>query len=252
MKSTLLPLAILVGLASCGTSEPPVAKYRVVKEYPHDPTAFCQGFLVHDGKFYEGTGRYGTSGVRRVDIETGTVEARFDLPQHLFGEGIAVFGDELYQLTWKSGQVHVYDLATLAPTRKLAYTGDGWGLTTDGKSMIRSDGSDAIIFHDPESFAEERRIHVNLNGSPVREINEMEWVDGEIWANVWKKEYLVRISPKNGNVLGWIDLRGLFDPDSVPDPDSVLNGTAWDPVGKKLYLTGKLWPKVFEVEVVEP
>lgn len=252
MKPFFLPFAILLGLASCGTGEPPVWKYQVLQTYPHDSAAFCQGFLIHEGKFYEGTGRYGTSSVRKVDMETGTVEARFDLPQHLFGEGIAVYGDELYQLTWKAGQVHVYDLATLEPKRKLSYTGDGWGLTTDGKSMIRSDGSDAIIFHDPESFAEERRIHVNLNGSPVREINEMEWVDGEIWANVWKKEYIVRIDPKDGDVLGWVDLRGLFDTNSVPDPDSVLNGIAWDAGAEKLYVTGKLWPEVHRLNLVEP
>lgn len=252
MKSSLLCTAILLGLASCSAGEPPVAKYNIVQSFPHDGAAFCQGFLVHEGKFYEGTGRYGTSSVRRVDMETGSVEARQDLPSHLFGEGIAIFGDELFQLTWKAGTVHIYDLATMEPKRKLTYSGDGWGLTSDGKSLIRSDGTDTLYFHDPKDFAEQRRIRVNLDGAEVREINEMEYVEGEIWANVWKKEYIVRISPKNGNVLGWIDLRGLFDVNSVADPDSVLNGIAWDAGAKKLYVTGKLWPEVFELKVVEP
>jgi len=246
----LTPLRALVWallFTACGQDR--VVGYRVVAEHDHDPRAYTQGFLWHDGFFYESTGRYGTSSVRRVTPETGKVEARHDLPSHLFGEGLAVYGDRLVQLTWKAHTARVYDLASLAPLKEFTYETEGWGLTSDGTHLIVSDGTNLLSFRDPETFEEKRRVRVKEGQLPIDQLNELEYVEGQIWANVWKSDMIARIDPEDGQVVGWIDLTGLFDHRSIPDQDAVLNGIAYDPKSRHIFVTGKLWPKVFQIEL---
>jgi glutamine cyclotransferase len=227
-----------------------VSTYEVVKAYPHDPLAYCQGLLFSDGHLYESTGRENASSVRRVELETGKVLQRTELPPPLFGEGLARVGDRLIQLTWTNKVARIYDANTLAPLDQFEYQGEGWGLTYDGENLIQSDGSEVLVFRDPKTFAEVRRVRVLNAGQPVTQINELEMVEGEIWANVWKFDVILRIDPQTGKVLGFVDLTGIFDRRTIPDPDAVLNGIAYDPVSKRLFVTGKLWPKLFEIKVV--
>jgi glutamine cyclotransferase len=224
--------------------------FRVVKEYPHDPRAYCQGLVFDDGLLHESTGQRGSSSVRTVKLESGEILRRTDLPPYLFGEGLARVGDRLIQLTWEEGVARVYDRATLRPLNQFEYEGEGWGLTFDGTHLIQSDGSEVLTFRDPTSFKPVRRVRVLMRGAPVKELNELEMVEDELWANVWKRNYLVRIDPATGEVLGIVDLAGLFDHRSIPSNDAVLNGIAYDPEGERLFVTGKLWPKLFEIEVV--
>lgn len=227
-----------------------LSTYEVVKAYPHDPQAYCQGLLIDGGQLYESTGRNGTSSVRRVELETGKVLQRTDLPVALFGEGLAKVGDRLIQLTWTSGVARIYDARTLIAQDQFEYQGEGWGLTYDGENLIQSDGSEVLVFRDPKTFAEVRRVRVLNAGKPVTQLNELEMVEGEIWANVWKFDVIVRIDPRSGEVLGFVDLAGIFDHRTLPDPDAVLNGIAYDASSRRLFVTGKLWPKVFEIKVV--
>jgi glutamine cyclotransferase len=224
--------------------------YRVVAEYPHDPEAYCQGLIYADGVLFESTGRNGTSSVRRVELATGAVLMKTQLPASLFGEGLALVGDRLIQLTWEQGVARIYDRETLRALDQFEYEGEGWGLTYDGRHLIMSDGSEVLTFRDPTTFAAVRKLRVLSKGAPVQQLNELEMVDGELWANIWKKDYIVRIDPDTGTVLGFVDLAGLFDHSVLPDPDSVLNGIAYDPASERLFVTGKLWPKLFEIEVV--
>lgn len=228
-----------------------VQGFRVVQAYAHDPEAYCQGLVFDDGVLHESTGQYGTSSVRTVELETGRVLRRTELPEHLFGEGLAQVGERLIQLTWKGGVARQYERATLKPFDQFEYEGEGWGLTFDGRHLIMSDGSEMLVFRDPATFKEVRRVRVLAKGAPVFNLNELEMVGDELWANVWKKDHLVRIDPKSGEVLGYVDLKGLFDHSAVPDEDAVLNGIAYDPASKRLFVTGKLWPKLFEIEVVD-
>ncbi|PCJ55610.1 MAG: glutamine cyclotransferase [Planctomycetota bacterium] len=253
-RHLLLPLA---ALSFCGcTSDPsepkPLQGYRIVNTFPHDPLAYCQGLIFHGGKLMESTGQYGQSSVRRVDLDSGSVEKRMPLDPRLFGEGLTIHNGELWQLTWKAGIAHVLDPETLEIKRKVKYTGDGWGITSDGTHLITSNGTETVTFRDPETFKEIRSIQVHDGEIPFDFINELEWIDGEIWANVWKREYIVRINPKNGQLNGWIDLRGLYDTNLNPHPDSVLNGIAWDKATNRIFVTGKLWPSLFEIEVLPP
>jgi glutamine cyclotransferase len=229
---------------------------RVVATYPHDTQAFTQGLVVHDGTLFESTGQEGHSNVRHVELATGRVLRRVDIPYPLFGEGIAVLGGRVYQLTWKSERGYVYDAATLAPVDSFTYEGEGWGLTTDGTKLYMSDGSSTLRVVDPTGFRVERTIPVTEAGQQVYYLNELEWVDGEIWANVWMTDLVARIDPTTGNVVGWIDLAGLLSPAEIRAPNGqplvdVTNGLAWDPSSKRLLVTGKLWPKLFAVEVVK-
>lgn len=224
--------------------------FRVVHEYPHDPGAYCQGLVFDGGLLHESTGQHGTSSVRTVELESGKVLRKTDLPYNLFGEGLALVGERLIQLTWEQGVARVYDRATLKPLDQFEYEGEGWGLVYDGTSLIQSDGSEFLTFRDPKTFKEVRRVRVLSKGAPVKELNELEMVEGELWANVWKRNYLVRIEPATGEVVGVIDLSGIFDASAIPNNDAVLNGIAYDPEAKRLFVTGKLWPKLFEIEVV--
>jgi len=225
----------------------PRSGYRIVREYPHDRTAFTQGLEYHDGFFYEGTGLIGRSSIRKVKVETGEVVQRRDVPSQYFGEGITVWKSSLIELTWQSRVAFVYDRTTFAPTRTFTYAGEGWGLTNDGHSLIMSDGSAALRFLDPDTFAERRRVTVT-DGVPIPALNELEWVRGELFANVWQTNLVARIAPATGRVLGWIDLTGLLSPAESAGVD-VLNGIAYDAAGDRLFVTGKLWPKVFEIKV---
>jgi len=247
----LIVAAIGLILWSLRSTELPMYDFEVVARFPHDPAAYSQGLLFDEGALLESTGRFGTSSVRRVNLESGEELLRSDLPDSLFGEGLTRLGDRLYQLTWQSGIARVYAAKDFALLDQVTYEGEGWGLTTDGQYLIRSDGSNLLRFHDPETFEEVRRVRVHVDDQPVDRLNELEWVDGEIWANVWKFDYIARIDPGTGEVLGWIDMTGLFDYQALPDPESVLNGIAYDPESKRVFVTGKLWPWVFEIDVFE-
>jgi len=231
-----------------GGTSLPVFGYTVVHTYPHDHDAFTQGLQVVDGVFYEGTGLNGRSSIRKVKIETGEVLQKRDVPQQYFGEGITVRGSELFQLTWQSGVVLVYDRQTLAPKRQHKYTGEGWGLTQDKSSLIMSDGSEYIRFIDPAGFKEKSRVRVTAAGAPLKNLNELEYVKGEIYANVWQTDYVARIDPASGKVNGYIDFRGLLTAREREGTD-VMNGIAYDEATDRLFITGKLWPRVFEVRV---
>jgi len=227
----------------------PVYGYTVVQTFPHDRDAYTQGLQFLDGNLYEGTGLHGRSSIRRVRLETGEVLQRQDIAAEYFGEGITVRGTDLFQLTWQSGVAFVYDHKTFAPRRTFRYSGEGWGLTQDASGLIMSDGTDALRFLDPATFAERRRIHVAAAGQPIRELNELELVNGEIFANVYMTDWVARIDPRSGRVNSWIDLRGLLTERERASTD-VLNGIAYDERGGRLFVTGKLWPKLFEVRLV--
>jgi glutamine cyclotransferase len=226
-----------------------VAAVRQVKTYPHDPQAFTQGLVWADGRLYESTGRFGESSLREVTLETGEVVRRVDLPERYFAEGLALLGDRLYQLTWQNGVGFIYDRATFAKVDSFTYQGEGWGLTTDGTSLILSDGSSALRFIDPESYAVTRTVEVKDGDRYVEQLNELEWVKGEVWANVWHQDQIARIDPATGRVKGWLDVAQLLPDARARDAEAVPNGIAYDAAGDRLFLTGKLWPVLFEVSV---
>ena len=238
-----------------GCGEQPTADGRsgevavVVRQFPHDTTAYTQGLIFRDGVLYEGTGQLGRSTLRRVALETGEVLQRVDLPADRFGEGVAIVGDRIYQLTWTSGVAYVFDRATLALQDSFTYQGQGWGLAYDGESLIMSDGSSRLRFLDPATFEVRREIEVRDGGAPLTEINELEWVDGQILANVYRTDYIVRIDPQSGSVVSWIDARDVYPSSQRPSYTDVLNGIAWDAATNRLFITGKLWPVLFEVEI---
>ncbi|HJZ71253.1 MAG TPA: glutaminyl-peptide cyclotransferase [Vicinamibacterales bacterium] len=224
--------------------------YQVVRSYPHDHEAFTQGLQYLDGVFYEGTGLNGRSSIRRVELETGKVLQRRDVPQQHFGEGITVFKSDLIELTWQTHVAFVYDRTSFEPRKQFSYPGEGWGLTHDGASLIMSDGTDELRYLDPVTFAEKRRLKVTAAGAPLRNLNELEYVKGEIFANVWQTDYIARIAPSTGKVTAYVDLRGLLTPSERAGTD-VLNGIAYDEAHDRLFVTGKLWPKVFEIKLVK-
>ena len=229
-------------------SPAPVFGYTIVRSYPHDPRAFTQGLVFSDGFLYEGTGQYGQSSIRKVRLETGEVWQLKRLERHYFGEGIALWKNSLIQLTWQSGVGFAYDRETFERTGTFSYKGEGWGLTQDGASLIMSDGTSQLRFLNPKTFKETKRLTVRNAGMPVEQLNELEFVRGEIFANIWNRERIARISPKTGQVTGWIDLRGLLAPSEAAGVD-VLNGIAYDAAGNRLFVTGKLWPRLFEIRI---
>lgn len=249
-----LPVVILALLAAVAMTSPsaqrvaPVAGYQIVRSFPHDPQAFTQGLVYHDGFLYEGTGLNGRSSIRKVRLENGEVLQIQPLESRYFGEGIAIVGNRLIQLTWQTETGFVYDLATFKRLQTFGYKGEGWGLVHDGTRLIMSDGSAWLRILDPVTMKETGRLQVKDAGRPVPQINELEMVKGEIYANVWGSDRIVRISPANGTVLGWIDLKGLLSPRESVGVD-VLNGIAYDANGDRLFVTGKLWPRVFEIRV---
>lgn len=224
--------------------------YEIVNVYPHDVRAFSQGLVFADGFLYEGTGQYGQSSLRQVDLESGKVLKYVPLPREIFGEGIAISGSQIIQLTWQNRVGLVYDKESLKPQSTFRYKGEGWGLTTDGQRLVMSDGSATLRFLDPKTFRVVDTVTVHSRGAPVDRLNELEYVEGEIYANVWGSDRIARISPRTGEVLGWIDLTGLLTPAERGNIDAVLNGIAYDAQAKRLFVTGKLWPKLFEIRVV--
>jgi glutamine cyclotransferase len=224
--------------------------YRIVHTYPHDPHAFTQGLVFVDGHLYESTGRKGQSSLRMIDLETGRVLQDQPVDSNYFAEGLTDWGSTLVQLTWESHLGFVYDRFSFRLLRRFSYSGEGWGLTHDGKSLILSDGTPSLRFLDPSTFKEVRRITVKVRGKRVTDINELEFIDGQVWANIWHSDRIARISTRTGKVLGWMDLTGLLPPGDRSDPEAVLNGIAWDAGHRRLFVTGKLWPKLFEIEVV--
>jgi len=228
----------------------PEYTFEVVRHLPHDSTAFTQGFTFYNGFFYEGTGRQGQSSLRQVEPDSGRVVRNVDLAPDLFGEGVTVLGNEVIQLTWTSHIGFVYNLSDLHLLRTFKYSGEGWGLTTDGRDLFMSDGSAEIRVLDASTFAEKKRIKVSDGGKAVEQLNELEFVEGEIYANVWHSDRIARISPETGRVVGWIDLTGLLGPFYQREAEAVLNGIAYDSRGKRLFVTGKLWPKVFEIRTI--
>jgi glutaminyl-peptide cyclotransferase len=233
-----------------GTKHPPEYTFKVVRQFPHDPTAFTQGLAYRDGYFYEGTGLNGRSSLRQIRVQTGEVVRQVDLAAQFFGEGVTLLGNEVIQLTWQSHIGFVYQLGDLHWMRSFSYSGEGWGITTDGRQIFMSDGSPEIHVLDSSTFLEKRRLKVHDGSAPVAQLNELEFVEGEIFANVWHSDRIARISPQTGEVVGWIDLTGLLSLPQRSDPDAVLNGIAYNPQGKRLFVTGKLWPAIFEIQVI--
>jgi glutamine cyclotransferase len=228
----------------------PVYGYTIVHTYPHDRDAFTEGLFYLDGFLYEGTGLEGRSSIRKVKLETGEVVQRHDIDAKYFGEGIVTWGSELFELTYTSGIGFVYDRQTLVQKRTFRYTGEGWAFTKDAHGLIMTDGTDALRFLDPVTLAERRpRLKVTADGKPLKNINELEYVKGEILSNVWQTDYLARINPDTGKVTGWVDLRGLLTPRESASAD-VLNGIAYDEKDDRLFVTGKFWPKLFEIKLV--
>ena len=232
-----------------GQSEAKKVAYEVVNSYPHDSQAFLQGLVWHDGGFYESTGQYGRSTLRRVEFPSGTVVKSKPLPSNIFGEGLALVGNKLYQLTWQEKKAFVYDKDSFELLQEFSYPMEGWGLAYDGKQLILSDGSSDLIYFDPQTFKEVRRLHVTMNGAPVPNLNELEFIAGEIWANIWHKDWIVRIDPASGRVNSYLDLQDLLSPAERRNPEAVLNGIAYDAQTKRLFVSGKLWPKIFELRL---
>jgi len=245
----LLLLSLLLSFSArpCAAAD----TYRIVHVYPHDPQAFTQGLIYLDGHLYESTGLNGRSTLRMDDLESGRVLQSVPVPAQYFAEGLTEWGSTLIQLTWQTHVGFVYDRFSFRQLRTFTYSGEGWGLTHDTKNLILSDGTATLRFLDPKTFREVRHIVVKDHGSPVTELNELEFVHGQIYANVWLTDRIVRISPVTGKVLGWLDLSGLLPAGERDDEHgAVLNGIAWDAAHDRLFVTGKLWPKLFEIKIV--
>jgi glutamine cyclotransferase len=255
MRLAGLLLFLLLGPAPALAQSPaaiPVYGFEVVHRYPHDPGAFTQGLEFRNGELLESTGRY-PSTVRRVRLEDGVVLQRRELDARYFGEGLTAFGDRVLTLTWRGGKGFIWGLDDLEPAGEFAYSGEGWGLTHDTTRLILSDGTPTLRFLDPQTLAEIGRVPVTVQGQPLAQLNELEWIEGQVLANVWQTDFIVRIDPTTGRVNGIIDLTGLMPDRSGLDPtNAVLNGIAWDPDGRRLFVTGKNWPTLFEIRLTGP
>jgi glutamine cyclotransferase len=251
-RRTLAALAVLAAAVSCAFAADTykAETYKIIHAYPHDPKAYTQGLIYLDGHLYESTGLNGRSSLRMEDLETGRTLQSQPVASKYFAEGLTNWGSTLIQLTWLAHTGFVYDRFSFRQLRTFHYEGEGWGLTQDGAHLILSDGTATLRFLDPETFRVVRRIAVSDHGAPVTELNELEYVRGEIYANVWHTDRIARISPATGKVLGWLDLAGLLPAGQHSDPEAVLNGIAYDDAHRRLFVTGKLWPKLFEIEVV--
>jgi len=245
-----LTLALCLLACSLAAHAQPTDTYQVVHAYPHDAQAFTQGLIYLDGHLYESTGIKGQSSLRMEELETGRILEFHEVPSQYFAEGLTDWGSTLIQLTWVTHIALVYDRTTFHQLRTFTYPGEGWGLTQDGTSLILSDGTASLRFLDPATFRELRRITVRDHGAPVTELNELEFIHGQVYANIWHTDRIARIDPASGKVLGWIDLAGLLPKDQRSNPEAVLNGIAWDDQHQRLFVTGKLWPKIFEIKLV--
>jgi glutamine cyclotransferase len=261
MNRLLLIFAICIFSLSCGSQirrvegapqivQPDFYAVNIKRDYPHSEDSYTQGLQYVDGVMWEGTGEWGESRLLRYDLESGTVEVLASLPRSEFGEGITVLGDKIYQLTWTNGIAHVYNMQGKR-VKDFRYIGEGWGLTSDGESLYMSDGTSYITKLNPSTFKRERKIPVTLRGEAVDYVNELEWIDGKIWANVYTTDYVVIINPETGVVEGVVDCSNLLSETDMTDETDVLNGIAYDSVEKRIFLTGKRWNKLFEVEVIK-
>lgn len=277
MRSLIVFLLVLTALGcSAGANGPranvnsmptkpgllPVAGYEIVNTYPHDPKSFTQGLLFHDGFLYESTGREGHSSLRKVEIETGKVVQKFDLPPDSFAEGITLFDGKIYQLTWQENLCRVFDVKDFRLIREFNYQGEGWGITTDGTNLFMTDSTHVIRVLNPETFKSSKMLVVmREDGKPLMQGNELEYIKGEIWANVWHSErpeilgkpnHIARIDPASGKLLGWINLEGISPDDVTRDSENTLNGIAYDAAGDRIFVTGKNWKKLFEIKIKPP
>jgi glutaminyl-peptide cyclotransferase len=250
----LKPIAILaaaVALVSCQKSAPEELTYQLVSTRPHDADAYTQGFEFHDGRLFESAGQYGESALREIEPATGKVLRKRPLAKNVFGEGLTVFGDELFILTWKENTAYVLDPESFKPLRTLRYDGEGWGLTHDASHLIMSDGTSTLRFLDPKDFSVVKTLDVKDGNSKVNNLNELEMVDGQIFANIYQTDRIARISPETGEVTGWLELRGLKNQLTPRGRAEVLNGIARDPSTGNLLVTGKYWPQMFELKITE-
>ncbi len=264
MKTRVLLLSLMVvfAMALFSTSilgqssqkgqprRPPEYTFKVIHVFPHDPAAYTQGLVYRDGFLYEGTGLNARSSLRKVELTTGKVLQRVDLEPQFFGEGITILKNQIVQLTWKSETGFIYNLSDFRLLRQFPYSGEGWGITTNGTDLFMSDGTAEIRVLDGNTLREKRRIRVHDGDTAITQLNELEFVRGEIFANVWQTDRIARISPQTGKVVGWIDLTGLLSVVYRREQDAVLNGIAYDPKGDRLFVTGKLWPSIFEIQLV--
>lgn len=233
-------------------SEPPQYGYSIINRFPHNINAFTQGLFFHEGYLYEGTGKNGLSSLSKINLATGEVLQSKRLSRRYFGEGIEVVGDRIYQLTWRANIVFVYDKESFDLLDSHYNPTEGWGLAFDGEHLIMSDGSSTLRFKDPETFSDQRTVQVTLNGNAINNLNELEYIDGEIWANVWQTDFILRIDPETGQVNSTIDLTGLSDQTRLGSAEAVLNGIAWDAGQERLLVTGKHWSHLFEIELTGP
>ncbi len=235
--------------AAAPAAQPQVYDYRIAHTYPHDRQAYTQGLFYLDGRLYESTGQVGRSTIRRVNLEDGRVLQSVSIPPGQFGEGIVNWGGQILSITWTDGIGYRWDRASLRRLGEFHYPGEGWGLTQNGRDIIMSDGTAELRFLDPETLAERRRVAVSFNGQPIARLNELEWVNGEVFANVWLTPLIARIDPATGQVTGWIDLTPLVA-ENGSGGDDVLNGIAYDAAGDRLFVTGKNWPRLYEIDLV--
>jgi glutaminyl-peptide cyclotransferase len=253
MKPVAALAALFLALASWTAAEAaaPIYDYQVVRSYPHDPGAFTEGLFLQGGFLYESTGLEGRSSIRKVALTTGKVVMQRDIPAMYFGEGIVDWQGKLIELTWQTEIGFIYDLKTFKPTGAFRYRGEGWALTRDDKRIIMSDGTAQLRFLDPRTLKETGRITVTDEGRPVPHLNELEWIKGEVWANIWQTDRIARIDPKTGKVVGWVDLTGISNGAKAGrDPPDVLNGIAYDAAKDRVFVTGKFWPRLYEIKLV--
>ncbi len=242
---------IAVNAASENSQAIPTLAVKVVGEYPHDPAAFSQGLVVEGDTLYEGTGKYGASKLRKIDLQSGAIQAEVPLGREYFGEGITSFGDRIYQLTWKERLCIVYDKPTLKPLGSLRYAGEGWGLANDGQRLFLSDGTSTIRVLDPQTLKVIKQFSVRAGQRRIKNLNELEFVDGQLYANIWYEDTIARIDPQSGQVTAWIDCSAVYPIAQRPDREHVLNGIAYDAKANRLFVTGKHWPKLYEIEVLD-
>ena len=246
-----LLLASLLPAVTLASATVPTYDFKVVRSYPHDAQAFTQGLLYRDGFLYESTGLNGKSSIRKVDLVTGKVLQSQNIPPQYFGEGLTALGNTLVSITWQSQTGFVFDLKTFEVKNQFSYPGEGWGLASNGKELILSDGSATLRFLDPKTFLEVRRVKVTADGIAVNQLNELEVVEGEIFANIWHTNTIARIDQNSGKITGWIDFSKLYpEAGTGPNGENVMNGIAYDADKKRLFVTGKLWPKIYEVKII--
>jgi len=253
----LLLVFLLLSVQSCfsypnvNSYPTPILKYEIIDHFPHDPEAFTQGIIWKDGFLYEGTGLYGRSSLRKLDLETGEVLQQYNLPDDFFGEGITIFKDRIYQVTWKEQTGFIYDLNTFQLLETFSYPHEGWGITHDGEYLIISDGTPVLHFVDPFTLEEIKQIEVYERQTKVNRINELEYIQGKIYANIWQTDRIAIIDPESGEITAWLDLSKILDQEDVNQKIDVLNGIGYDSENDRLFVTGKLWPKIFQIKMIE-